>query len=272
MFVMKLGHYPVVLGIPWLRLYDVAVQFSSNMVTFRSHYCTTHCHDAPVMVQGVTEEPPEPVFPQEEGIFVPQIHPQRPFQGSIVMPIGYWFFRTVKLRKIKVLKASLYDINRAIGAKHHKKWPLEEVVLKQYHEFLPLFNKVLADRLPPHWPGINHEVCLKERETPTWGPIYSMSTAKLVVFKEWLKEYMSKGFIRQLLSPFAPPALVAKKPDGWLRFCIHFWHINYKTITNRYPHPWIRETLNLLRKAEVYMTLEVRGAYNVFRIQEGDEH
>jgi hypothetical protein len=62
MFITKLGHYPIVLGIPWLRLHDVAVRFASNTVTFGSRYCTTHCHDAPVTVQGVTEEPPDPVY------------------------------------------------------------------------------------------------------------------------------------------------------------------------------------------------------------------
>jgi hypothetical protein len=32
--ITKLGHYPIVLGIPWLRLHDVAVRFASNTVTF----------------------------------------------------------------------------------------------------------------------------------------------------------------------------------------------------------------------------------------------
>ena len=34
MIIMKLGYYPIVLGIPWLRLYDVTVRFASNTVTF----------------------------------------------------------------------------------------------------------------------------------------------------------------------------------------------------------------------------------------------
>ena len=45
MFITKLGHYPIVLGIPWLRLHDVAVRFASNTVTFGSQYCITYCHD-----------------------------------------------------------------------------------------------------------------------------------------------------------------------------------------------------------------------------------
>jgi len=36
MFFMKLGQYSIVLGIPWLRLHDVAVGFASNTVTFGS--------------------------------------------------------------------------------------------------------------------------------------------------------------------------------------------------------------------------------------------
>ena len=36
MFVTKLGHYPIVLGIPWMELHDVAIRFSSRTLTFGS--------------------------------------------------------------------------------------------------------------------------------------------------------------------------------------------------------------------------------------------
>jgi len=271
MFITKLGHYPIVLGIPWLRLHDVAVLFASNTVTFGSQYCTTHSHDTSVTVQGVTEEPPEPVY-QVKNIFEPKIRPLRPFRGDIAMLNGTLFFRTVKRGKLTLFKASLYDINKAIEAKDLKERPLEEIIPEQYHEFLPLFNKVLADRLPPHRPGIDHEVRLQDGETPTWGPLYSMSRAELIVLKEWLEENMSKGFIRQSSSPFAAPVLFEKKPGGGLRFCIDYRDINSKTIKNRYPLPLIKETLNLLGKARIYTKLDVRGAYNLLRVKEGDEH
>jgi len=106
-------------GMPWLRLPDFAVRFASNTVTFGSQYCTTPCHDAPVTVRGVTEEPPEPVC-TPSGIFDPQIHPQHRFRGKIVMQNGFSFFRTVKKGKLKIFKASLYDINKAIEAKDLK--------------------------------------------------------------------------------------------------------------------------------------------------------
>ena len=271
MFVTKLGHYPIVLEIPWLQLHDVAVRFSSSTITSGSQYCITHCHDALVTVQGVTEELPEPVYQVRE-VWELQIRPPTPFRGNIVMLNGASFFRTVKKGKLTIFKASLYDIDKAIEGKDLKERPLEEIVPKPYHEFLPLLSKVLADRLPPHQPGIDHEVRLKDGETPTWGPLYSMSRAELVVLKELLEENMSKGFIRQSSLLFAAPVLFTKKSYGGLRFCIDYRDINSKTIKNRYPLRLIKETLNLLGKAKIYTKLDVRGAYNLLRVKEGDEH
>jgi hypothetical protein len=63
---------------------------------------------------------------------------------------GASFFRMVNHGESTIFKASLYDINKAIEAKHLKEKPLTEIIPKQYYEFFPLFSKVLADRLPPH--------------------------------------------------------------------------------------------------------------------------
>jgi hypothetical protein len=59
MFVTKLGYYLIVLGIPWLKQYDVAIHFASNLVTLGSQYYLAHCNERVVMVRGTSEEPPE---------------------------------------------------------------------------------------------------------------------------------------------------------------------------------------------------------------------
>jgi len=110
---------------------------------------------------------------------------------------GASFFRTIRTGKLPILKASLYDINKAIEAKDLKECPLEEIVPEQYHEFLLLFTKFLADRLPLHQPGIDHDVALSDAVIPAFGPLYSMSRAELVVLKQWLEVYMSEGLIQQ---------------------------------------------------------------------------
>jgi hypothetical protein len=95
MFITKLGHYPIVLEISWLRLHDVAVRFTLNPVTFGLKYWEGHCQKAPVTVQGVTEEPPEPIY-EEKKLWTADIQKPKPFRGNIVMLNGTSFFRTVK--------------------------------------------------------------------------------------------------------------------------------------------------------------------------------
>ena len=47
--------------------------------------------------------------------------------------------------------------------------------------------------------------------------------------------------------------------------------INEGTIKNRYPLPLIRETLMRILKAPFFTKLDVRGAYNLIRMAEGEE-
>ena len=57
MFVSKLGQYPIVLRIPWLRRHDVWLHFATNKVTFSSKYCLKHCILEPVLVHCALPEP-----------------------------------------------------------------------------------------------------------------------------------------------------------------------------------------------------------------------
>jgi hypothetical protein len=99
-----------------------------------------------------------------------------------------------------------------------------------------------------------------------------MSREELVVMKEWLEDNMTKGFIGQSSSPYVATCIFAKKPDGGLQFCVDYRNINSKTIKNLYPLPLIQETFDLLSGPRIYTKLDVRGAYNLVRVKEGDEH
>jgi predicted aspartyl protease len=75
MFVTKLGHYPIVLGIPCLKQHDVAIRFASNLVTFGSQYCLAHCNDRAVTAWGTSEEPPEPLSANTSPLSITMIGP-----------------------------------------------------------------------------------------------------------------------------------------------------------------------------------------------------
>jgi hypothetical protein len=251
MFVTKLGHYPIVLGIPWLRLHDVAISFASNTVRFGSSYCLSHCLSQPTEVQGIKED-----------------LPSRP--NVNISMIGAAPLLTLhKKKKLEVFSLSLYEINQALKASGEKVDP-RKVVPEHFHEFLHLFDKVKADQLPPHRP-YDHTIPLVEGTTPPYGPLYSMSRNELVAMKEFIEENLPKGFIRSSSSPAGAPCLFVKKSDGSLRLCNDYRGLNEITIKNRYPLPLIQETLMRLQKAKWYTKLDLRGAYNLLRIAEGEE-
>ena len=253
-FVTKLGHYPLVLGIPWLRYHDVSIRFASNSVTFSSHMCLDRCMKQPVKVQGISPLPSRP---------------------SISMINATAFRRLATNEKnrygdIHLFQLSLHDINKALDKKAIETEGLKAIVPTEYHEFLPLFEEAVANELPPHR-TYDHSIPLKEGFQPPFGPLYSLSRHELEALKEWLDENLSKGFIRSSSSPAGAPILFVKKSDGSLRLCVDYRGLNEGTIKNRYPLPLIRETLMQLSRARWFTKLDVRGAYNLLRVAEGEE-
>ena len=64
---------------------------------------------------------------------------------------------------------------------------------------------------------------------------------------------------------------VCKKKDNSLRLCVDYWALNDITIKDRYPLPCIEVTLNQIRIFKYFTRLNLRTAYNLIRITEGDE-
>jgi hypothetical protein len=101
--------------------------------------------------------------------------------------------------------------------------------------------------------------------------LYSLSRPELEELKRWLEENLSKGFIHTSSSPAAAPILFIKKGDGSLRLVIDYRGINEGTIKNRYPLPLMQDTLMNLSRAKWFTKLDIRGAYNLICMAEGEE-
>src|SRR5258706_3814548 len=58
-FITHLGHYPLVLGKPWLKRHDVSIRFATDTIIFDSAYCLNNCTERAVQIKGITIDPPE---------------------------------------------------------------------------------------------------------------------------------------------------------------------------------------------------------------------
>jgi predicted aspartyl protease len=268
LFVTKLK-YPIVLGIPWLRMHDVTVNFGSYIITFNSNYCRKHCGKPKSPVTGLCALPPPAEGPIEFNIDDSRADAAIPKPTKVSLIGAGAFAHLLKKHKLKAHALSIYEVNLAINQFRTKEeW--QSMVPAEYHEFIDLFSEKAAEKLPPHRP-YDHSIPLVEGKTPPYGPLYGMSRVELEALKKYLEENLNKSFIRHSSSPAGAPVLFVKKSDGSLRLCVDYRGLNEITVKNRYPLPLIQETLTRLSKAKWFTKLDLRGAYNLVRIAEGEE-
>ncbi|KAI2657358.1 Transposon Ty3-I Gag-Pol polyprotein [Labeo rohita] len=89
--------------------------------------------------------------------------------------------------------------------------------------------------------------------------------------KAYIKEELAKGFIRPSTSPASAGFFFVKKKDGGLRPCIDYCGLNEITVKFHYPLPLVPAALEQLCSARFFTKLDLRNAYSLIRIWEGDE-
>jgi len=137
-------------------------------------------------------------------------------------------------------------------------------------KFADVFSKTKAEALPPHHP-YDLKINLEEGAQPPVGLIYSLSASEQEALKEFIEENLNTGFIRPISSPHGAPVLFVKKKDGSLRLCVDFCGLNRIPKKDRYLLPLISDLLDSPRKAQVYSKIDLRHAYHLVHIANGDE-
>lgn len=263
LFVTSLAYFDLVLGLPWLEYHSPSIDWKEGTMLFDSEKCRKHSKSYPATTVAISKE------------FIKEHRKKTSNYDSIKSSITIEscdinsFEESASEANHTLMVASIEDIREALRNKPFVN-PAEKLP-KIYHEFLPVFSKDEADKLPPHRPS-DHKIILKSGCEPPWGPLYGMSRDELLVLRKYIKENLEKGFIRPSSSPASSPVLFVKKPGGGLRFCVDYREINDLTIKNRYPIPRIHETLTLLGKAKFFTKLDVISAFNRMRIAKGDEY
>jgi len=134
-----------------------------------------------------------------------------------------------------------------------------------------VFSKTKAETLAPHRP-IDHAIDLEPGFKIPYGQIYNLSEVELRTLKAYIETNLSNGFIQRSSSSAAAPILFAKKQDGGLQLCVDYQALNSVTVKNRYPLPHISEMLDRMRGARIFTKLDLRNAYHLIRIKEGDKY
>ncbi|KAK3563038.1 hypothetical protein QTP86_014292 [Hemibagrus guttatus] len=139
-----------------------------------------------------------------------------------------------------------------------------------YAPFSDIFCPKRASKLPPHRPW-DCAIDLLPGEPVPRGRIYPLSIPEEKAMEKYIKEALAQGYIRPSTSPAASSFFFVAKKDGGLRPCIDYRALNQITVKFRYPLRLVPAALEHLRGATIFMKLDLRSAYNLIRICEGDE-
>lgn len=137
-----------------------------------------------------------------------------------------------------------------------------------YHQLREVFSKTKTMSLPPHQ-NYDCAIDLIPGTAIPKGRLYS--GPEKVAKKDYIETSLKAGLICPSSSPAGAGFFFVGKKDGSLRPCIDYSPLNNITIKNRYPLPLMTSVFDQLQHAQVFTKLDLRNAYHLVRIREGDE-
>ncbi|KAL0172527.1 hypothetical protein M9458_032838, partial [Cirrhinus mrigala] len=143
-------------------------------------------------------------------------------------------------------------------------------VPEAYHDLRAVFSKSRASSLPPHRP-YDRAIDLLPGTSPPKGHLYSLSGPEWEAIEKYINDSLLAGIIRPSSSPAGAGFFFVEKKDGSLRPCIDYRGLNDITVKNSHPLPLMSSPFELLRGATIFTKLDLRNAYHLVRIREGDE-
>ena len=295
MFITDLGTHPAILGLPWMRRFSVWLDCGTSSLWFPTVHQPTPVQFRPV---GSTPQPlptpsasPTPTLePKLAPRILPRLKPKDNDDTATIYMVGASGYnhlaKKAKQEGTQLFAMSMHEVNQELAVSQQiatEVLELTNIELSQanqedlrsklppeYHDFLDVFDRAKANKLPPHRSS-DHKIELLSEAKPPQSRAYKMSPYKLAKVKEYLNKNLAKGYITPSKAAYSSPVLCALKANGDLRFCVDYRKLNALTKRNRYPLPLIEEVIGKLRGCKHLTRLDIIAAFNKIRMDSESE-
>jgi len=277
LLVCDLNVFDVILGIDWLKKHNPTIDWKLNTFKFDSDYCQTHCHTDFRTLEDVDIDQ---LIDGDEDILLhieqQQTLAQTQNDHSILLLMTEELMQIASEESLTINTFQMTTHNEAYNAKDLMEEDEEDdeedfsSLPAEFQGFQDVFRKKGADVLPPHRP-FDLEIEIHPGMKVPFMPMYALTETESTELNSYLEENLARDFIQVSKSSAGAPILFVKKKDGTLRLCVDYRGLNKATIKNRYPLPIINDLLDKMSGAMFFSKIDLRGAYNLVRIKEGDE-
>ncbi|GJF00731.1 polyprotein [Phanerochaete sordida] len=231
--VTNIGPEDVILGLPWLKKWNLDINWETGDVKFQLRSEAT---DTPLSGLHQIDANREQ---RREWLRAAIINDTK---DEVWILAGYTYSQAIAV-----------EANRDKYAK-----TFEELVSKEYHRHKKVFSEEESQRLPKHQPW-DHAIDLAPDASPSIkSKVCPMSPIETEELKRFLEDALAKGYVVPSKSPITSPVFFIKKKDGKLRFVQDYRKLNNITVKNRYPLPLAADIINKLQGAKIFTKFNVR--------------
>ncbi|GFX71228.1 hypothetical protein TNCV_3409981 [Trichonephila clavipes] len=134
-------------------------------------------------------------------------------------------------------------------------------------KFSGLFTK--TDKSTAAKTNVKHRIFTGDH-APINQRAYRVSTTERRIIHEEVQKMLDEGIVQPSESPWSSPIVLVRKKDGNWRFCVDYRKLNSVTKKDVYPLPRIDDTLDCLKGAMFFSSMDLRSGYWQIEIDETD--
>ncbi|XP_050259875.1 uncharacterized protein LOC126704939 [Quercus robur] len=137
-----------------------------------------------------------------------------------------------------------------------------------------LYEDVFPNDVPSGLPpirGIEHQIDFVSGATIPNRPAYRSNPKETKELQRQVEELLTKGHVRESMSPCTVQVLLVPKKDGTWRMCVDYRAINNITVKYRHLIPRLDDMLDELHGSCVFTKIDLKSGYHQIRMKEDDE-
>ncbi|CAF4468437.1 unnamed protein product, partial [Didymodactylos carnosus] len=140
----------------------------------------------------------------------------------------------------------------------------------QLRQLLHQYSDIFSSK-PGRTNVVKHHIDVGDSRPIKQGPYRLLNPERKAECTKQTAEMLNNDVAEPSFGPWASPVTLVPKKDGTLRFCIDFRKLNEVTVKDTYPIPRIDDTLDALKGAKYFSTLDLSSGFWQVELDEGSK-